>query len=151
MPVFRQILECQLERELKEPRRGSLENLPELRGRDIVLRQEEIGVVRYVETFGAELESDLLANREIPKDGEIDIRHPGTADDVPALVAELARLRHRIEPLKCRAADPLIWRMRPSIGIGNQVGTARIEPANFRRAALKRNVAAVVHSERRSR
>src|SRR5690606_28213628 len=88
----------QLQRELQQPRRAGRQDAPEVRRVEVRDRQAEVRVVEDVERLGTELEPDVAVEREVPHERQVDVHVRGPARDVPARVAELARLRQRIEP-----------------------------------------------------
>ena len=105
-------------------------------------------MIQQIEAFHAELNPFPLIDVEVLEQRHVHVFNARSAHHVAALVAELSGLRHRIQLLKRRAAHPLVWCMRSVVGIRNQVRTAGIESADFRRAALQRYVCAVVDGKR---
>ena len=66
-------------------------------------------------------------------------------------IPEPSGLRSGIEAAEGGSGRPEIGRVRPGIGIGNQIGTARVEPGNLGGAPLQRDIRAVINGERSSR
>ncbi len=94
--------------------------------------------------FGAELQPQAVGQREVAHERHVDVGVAGPARDVPAGVAELPRLRERVETLERRAAEiHSIDGVRPVVRIADEIRTARREAGDRRAVGLQRDVGRV--------
>ena len=69
-------------------------------------------MVQHVEGLDPELEPRVSLEVDRPDQGYVEVRVLGRPRDVPARIAELARVCLRIEPLERGSAQPLVDRVR---------------------------------------
>src|ERR1700733_13928759 len=118
-----------LQSELKNTRGLRLGDLPESGRVHVVNRQHQVDVVGHVEGLGAELQHRLFAECNILAERSVQRAIGWTIIAVALLVAELARVRDRIEPLKCRRRDPLRDPVRRSlVRVTDDIGTVAEHP-----------------------
>src|SRR5690606_21527240 len=67
--------------ELNETRRTRFEDSSKARRSQVTNRQREVGAIRQVENFGAELNPRPLIDGEILEQGSVEVRIAGAADD----------------------------------------------------------------------
>src|SRR5262249_25411322 len=133
--------------QLEKPRRRGCQRTAEIGRRNVIIRYREVSVVGDVEALGSKLEPDRFSYGEGFERREIDVRETGTTHRVAAFGAEFSGLGGWIEPAEGGPRYPEIGRVRSGVGVGNEIGAAGIEAADFRSAALKGSVCAVVDGE----
>src|SRR6267154_4647898 len=137
-------LEKKFQGELHQPSRRRSLNLPEIRRIQIVYRKSETRAIENVKKFAAELNRPAFGHAEIFQRGKIPLLESCTLRDISSRVAELPRLRNRIEPLTSARTDPAVscsrdedWTIRVRLAgalgeITDQVGPVTRESGNFR-------------------
>src|SRR5689334_18330164 len=108
-------------------------------------------MVQCIERFQAELELCPFGYRYVLEYRKICRQQVWATNRVTSFVAELPRVRRWSQLLKRAAAHPLVRCVRSVIRIRQNIGTAREEARDFRRAPLHRSIIAVIHSKRSAR
>src|SRR5581483_10065780 len=118
-------LEYELQSELQQARRSSLQDLAELRRRQIVFRQHEIRMIQCVECFRAKLKVRFFCHGKALEQRNVHCGNARPPQSVATLITKLARIRGRSQLLKGAAAHPLVRRVRTRVAVSNNIRAAR--------------------------
>src|SRR5580704_14484291 len=136
-----------LQRKLGQARRAGEQDAAKIGGGHIRNGQFEIGVIRYVEEFSAELDTDPFGHAKCLDGRGVEVSVIKTASDVAAGIAELPCLSNRIETLRGGRVRPLLHGVRPLVGITDAIGAACVVSRDGRRGSLQRDICANEHGE----